>query len=59
MSDVEKYKRFAEQCLDLAEDAEIGGPCRKVLLEMAMTWATLAEDASAADLASADKLPLH
>lgn len=46
MSEVEQYRRYAEQCLNLAEEEEDGGPRLAVLLEMAVIWMKLAQKAN-------------
>lgn len=43
MAEAEQYRRYAEQCLNLAEEEEDGGPRLAVLLEMAVTWMKLAQ----------------
>jgi hypothetical protein len=43
MSEIERYRRYAEECLNLAEEEEDGGPRLAVLLEMAVTWMKLAQ----------------
>lgn len=43
MSEAERYRRFAEECLNRAEEEEDGGPRLAVLLEMAVTWMKLAQ----------------
>jgi len=45
MSEVEQYRRYAEHCLNLAEEEEDGGPRLAVLLEMAVIWMKLAQKA--------------
>jgi hypothetical protein len=44
MRSSEQYRRFAEECLRLAKQANNGNH-RQVLEEMAEAWSTLAEDA--------------
>jgi hypothetical protein len=44
MPEAEQYRRFAEQCLNLAEEEEDGGPRLAVFLEMAVTWMKLAQE---------------
>ena len=53
MSEVEQYKRFAEECLNLAEEEEDGGPRLAVLLQMAVTWMKLAQKANVETLENA------
>jgi hypothetical protein len=53
MSEVEQYRRYAEQCLNLAEEEEDGGPRLAVLLEMAVIWMKLAQNANAGTLENA------
>jgi hypothetical protein len=53
MSEVEQYRRYAEQCLNLAEEQEDGGPRLAVLLEMAVIWMKLAQNANAETLENA------
>jgi len=43
MPDAEQYRRFAEECLVMAEEEDNCGPRLSTLLEMAMTWMQLAQ----------------
>lgn len=45
MSEAEQYRRFVDECLNLAEEEEDSGARRKVLLEMTLTWMKLARRA--------------
>jgi hypothetical protein len=40
---VSHHRRYAEQCLNLAEEEENGGPRLAVFLEMAVTWVKFAQ----------------
>ena len=44
MPEAEQYRRFAEECLNLAEEEEDGSPRLAVLLKMAVTWIKLAQE---------------
>ena len=44
LSDFEVYKSLAEQCLKLADQAKSDTE-RKTILEMAVTWSKLADEA--------------
>jgi hypothetical protein len=51
----EQYRRFADECLIMAEQEDSCGPRLKVLLEMAVTWMQLAQKASIDALAKANR----
>ena len=53
MSEVEQYRRYAEHCLNLAEEEEDGGPRLAVLLEMAVIWMKLAQKVNVETLGKA------
>jgi|AmaraimetFIIA100_FD_contig_51_6275007_length_1433_multi_4_in_0_out_0_3 hypothetical protein len=53
MPDAEQYRRFAEECLVMAEEEDNCGPRLSTLLEMAMTWMQLAQKANIDALAKA------
>lgn len=55
MPNVEEYRRFADECLMMAEEEDNCGPRLKLLLEMAVTWMRLAQKASIDALAEANK----
>jgi len=55
MPDAEQYRRFADECLIMAEEEDNCGPRLKVLLEMAVTWMRLAQKANIDALAEANK----
>jgi len=57
MSEVERYRRYAEQCLNLAEEEEDGGPRLAALLEMAVTWMKLAQRGNVETLGKAKYVP--
>ena len=45
MADADDYKKFAHDCLERAKRAD-SEPQRKSLLELALAWSRLAEEAS-------------
>jgi hypothetical protein len=55
MPDAERYRRFADECLILAEAEDDCGPRLQVLLEMAVTWMHLAQKARIDALVKANK----
>jgi hypothetical protein len=55
MPDTERYRRFADECLIMAEAEDNCGPRLQVLLEMAVTWMQLAQKASIDALAKANR----
>jgi hypothetical protein len=55
------YNHFAAECLHLIDNTELSRSQRKLLIEMAIAWANVAENASGTEAPTSERpaLKLH